>query len=108
MRAVIHIGLAASARLGLVVSLRGLGNQVCWRLPGWVRPLGRPMLAVAGLLWLAAFRKLGGATVANGNFFGRGRRSAAGNGIFRLLRNPMYDSYALALVGLGLRQANAV
>ena len=73
-----------------------------------MRPLGRPLLVTAGLLWLAAFRELGGATVANGNFFGKGRQTPAAGGIFRLLKNPMYDSYALALIGLGLRRANAV
>ena len=103
----VHLALVVPPWAAFLLLLRGLGRQVCWPLPPCVRPFGAPVLAAAGALWVAAFAQLGGATTGNGDLFGHGKRTRVTGGIFRVRRNPMYDSYVLALVGLALRRANA-
>jgi len=66
------------------------------------RTLGLTVVGAAAVLWLAAARQLGGARVLNADAFGAVAASRVVSGPYRLLRNPIYDSYALALVGCGL------
>jgi len=63
-------------------------------------------LVAATALWISAAQQLGPATVANGNFFGRGETSPARLGPYRWLRDPMYDSYALALLSWAFYRGN--
>jgi len=103
-----HLLLIAPGWLAFLVSLPGLDRAVVWPLPRRVRPAGWALLAASAGLWLAAYRQLGPERIANGYFFGRGASQPVSGGIFRWLRNPMYDSYALAFAGSALVSANAV
>jgi protein-S-isoprenylcysteine O-methyltransferase Ste14 len=102
-----HLGLISPPWIWFLALLRDLEQHVRWPLPDRARPLGSALLAAAGLIWLVAFRQLGPARVANGNFFGRAPTAPVAGGIFRWLRDPMYDAYALAFIGAALRRANA-
>ncbi|MHB8614230.1 MAG: methyltransferase [Candidatus Dormibacteraceae bacterium] len=63
------------------------------------RTVGLTLIGAAAGLWLAAARQIGGARVFNADAFGAvpARRIRAGP--YRWLRNPIYDSYAMALAG---------
>ncbi|MGD9893737.1 MAG: methyltransferase [Dehalococcoidia bacterium] len=104
----IHLVTVISLWVCFLALLPGLGRRVRWPLPSLVRPWGVPLLVVAALGWLIAFLQLGGTRTGNGNFFGHGSTEPVCGGIFALLRNPMYDSYVLALVGAALHSGNAV
>ncbi len=103
-----HLALVLPAWGTFLALLLGLGRAVRWPLPQRARPVGTAALAVAALLWLLTFHQLGAARTANGDIFGHDSRPPVRGGPFRFRRNPMYDSYALALVGLALHRANAV
>ena len=66
------------------------------------RTLGLTVVGASALLWLAAARQLGGARVLNGDAFGAVAARRVASGPYRWRRNPIYDSYAMALVGCGL------
>ena len=85
-----------------------MGGHVVWPLPAALRPVGVVLVAAAAVLWLAAFVQLGPTRTANGFFFGRGPAERVDGRLFRWVRNPMYDSYALALVGTAFATANGV
>ena len=104
----LHLALVLPAWGAFLALLPGLGRAIHWPLPRWWRPVGDAVLAVAALLWLLTVRELGAARTANGDIFGHDSRPPTRGGPFRCRRNPMYDSYALALVGLALHRANAV
>ena len=103
----VHLGLVTAAWAAFLLTLIDHGVHVRWTLPHALRPAGLAVLAVSAALWLWAFAQLGVKRLANGNFFGRGPSAAVRGGPFRWLRNPMYDSYALAFVGMGLVTNNA-
>src|SRR5262245_27855131 len=103
----VHLALVTPPWVGFLALLPGLGRHVRWPLPRRLRPLGAAFLAIAVLLWLQAYRQLGAVRVANGDHFGRRPRQRVAGGVFRFLANPMYDSYALGLVGLALLRRNA-
>jgi protein-S-isoprenylcysteine O-methyltransferase Ste14 len=104
----VHLGIVVPLWALFLALVPGLGRYVSWPISGRLRPLGTVLLGAAALLWLLAYRQLGGARTANGNIFGHGSRARVDGGVFRILRNPMYDSYALALAGLALRRGNSV
>jgi protein-S-isoprenylcysteine O-methyltransferase Ste14 len=103
----VHLGLVTAAWAAFVLTLIDHGVHVRWTLPHALHPAGVAVLAVSAALWLWAFAHLGPQRLANGYFFGRGPSAAVRSGPFRWLRNPMYDSYALAFVGVGLVTNNA-
>lgn len=102
-----HLALITPPWALFLLSLAKLDKGNRWRLPAQMRPLGAPVLAAAGLLWAAAFKKLGPARMANGYFFGAADSGPVTDGVFRWLENPVYDSYALALVGQALLRSDA-
>ncbi|MBI4214007.1 MAG: hypothetical protein HY534_06835 [Chloroflexi bacterium] len=104
----VHIALIAPPWLAFLALLRDLNQRARWPLPESMRPLGSFLLVIASGLWFAAFRELGPVRVANGYFFGRGPSERVSGSVFRLRRDPMYDAYALALVGTAFRRANGV
>lgn len=61
--------------------------------------------ALATLLFSLAIREIGWQSLLNGNWFGRGRIARVG--IFRFLKDPMYDSYLLGFIGAALVGGNA-
>ena len=104
----VHLGVVLPFWAWFLALLPGLGRRVCWPVPGRLRSLGAPTVAIAGLLWLLAFKELGAARTGNANLFGHGSPEPVRGGVFRLLANPMYDSYALALLGVALQGGNGV
>lgn len=66
---------------------------------------GYIIFIVATLLFGFAINTIGLQSLANGNFFGRG--IITNSGPFRLLKNPIYDSYFLVFIGLALIGSNA-
>lgn len=103
----VHLALITPPWALFLFSLVKLDRRSRWRLPAQMRPLGTPVLAAAGLLWTLAFKKLGPARMANGYFFGAANSQPVTDGVFHWLENPVYDSYALALVGQALLRADA-
>lgn len=103
----VHLALVLPPWLAFLALLPGLNRHVHWPLPRAGRRYGGLVLALAGVLWVLAYRALGAARTGNGNFFGRAPDAPVDSGLFRLRTNPMYDSYTLALVGLALIRQNA-
>lgn len=103
----VHLAAVTPAWLLFLYLLSNIGRHRGWALPEQLRPAGIFILVIASGLWLWAFTQLGPERTANGNIFGRGPAEPVDKGPFRLLRNPMYDSYLLAFVGLALWKANA-
>ena len=103
----VHLALITPPWALFLLSVAKLNRRARWPLPAMMRSLGVPVLAAAGLLWTAAFKKLGRARMANGYFFGAADSERVSEGVFRWLENPVYDSYALALVGKALLRADA-
>ncbi len=103
-----HLALVTPAWVWCLVLLRRLGQHVRWPLPEMLHLLGLPVLGAGVILFLFAFRELGFAAAANGYFFGRTPKTPVRSGVFRVLKNPIYDSYAIGLAGVALLSANAV
>ncbi|MBS4728293.1 hypothetical protein MSM1_08030 [Mycobacterium sp. SM1] len=66
--------------------------------------IGYTFFSLAILLFVLAIREIGWQSLFNGNWFGRGRISHAG--VFKFVKNPIYDSYLLAFIGAGLAGGN--
>jgi len=60
---------------------------------------------LALLIFGIAIHQLGWQSLLNGNWFGQGQLSHGG--IFRVLKNPIYDSYLLGFIGASLTTGNA-
>jgi len=103
-----HLALVTPAWAWFLVLLRRLGEHVRWPVPEAMHLLGLPVIAAGVILFLLALRELGFAAAANGYFFGRAPKQPVRSRVFRVLKNPMYDSYAIVLAGVALVTANAV
>lgn len=104
----VHLGLVLPAWAVFLALLPGLNRAVRWPLPRSGRRTGGALIAGSAALWLLAYRQLGAARIANGDIFGYADPVEIDAGPFRIARNPVYISYALALTGWGLRRGNGV
>lgn len=102
-----HLAIVLPPWAVFLALLPGAGRDARWPLPRWQRPLGTALLGTAAVLWVLTYRQLGGVRVANGAIFGRGSQERVVGGVFRIRRNPMYDSYVLALLGMAFYRGNA-
>jgi len=102
-----HLVLITPAYVWFVLSLICLEHGVRWPLPWRFRGLGAMLIAGAATVWGLAYRQLGPKRTANGYFFGITDEQPVRAGVFKWLRNPMYDSYVAALAGLALLSGNA-
>jgi protein-S-isoprenylcysteine O-methyltransferase Ste14 len=102
-----HLALIAPPWSAAVVMIVGLPRHPRGALPNRLRPLGWGLAAVAGAVWIDAFRRLGPRRTANGDVFGEGPALPVRSGVYRLLRDPMYDAYALGLAAAALTTGNA-
>ena len=71
-----------------------------WKLVRVYPLLGLLTMGTALCLFILAVRQIGRRALVNGNFFGQPVRRL--NGIYRFIRNPIYWSYVLWFIGLGL------
>ena len=97
----LHLALITPGWLLFVGSLPAVRRDPCLRIRSR-RTLGLTVIGAAAVLWLAAARELGGARVLNADAFGQVAPRRVVSGPYRWRRNPIYDSYALALLGCGL------
>lgn len=67
--------------------------------------IGFLFYSLALLFFVLAIREIGWQSLLNGNWFSR--REAIQSGLFRFIKNPIYDSYFLALAGAALSSSNA-
>jgi len=67
--------------------------------------LGYGLITMSIVMFTFAIREVGSQALVNGNFFGKGKM--VNSGIYRFLKNPIYDSYMLFFVGLGFSFSNA-
>lgn len=67
--------------------------------------IGYVLYTLAILFFGLAMHKIGWKSLLNGNWFGRGK--VARSGIFKYLKNPIYDSYFLAFAGAAFASSNA-
>lgn len=62
------------------------------------------VLTVAVVLFISSIKIIGSGALVNSNFFTPQKKVESG--IYRYLKNPIYDSYALFFLGLGLIYSN--
>lgn len=67
--------------------------------------IGYAFIALAILMFGLAIREIGWSSLFNSNWFGREKISHSR--IFKLLENPIYDSYILIFIGAALAGGNA-
>ena len=82
-----------------LVSLIGLQYSE-FRLDSSYNLLGIGLLLYAGFVLHSALSQIGVQALSNGNFFGRELRKLGG--IYNYMNDPIYHSYVVALLGLGL------
>ena len=66
---------------------------------------GYGLIMMGTVMFTFAVREVGSQALVNGNFFGKGK--IVNSGIYRFLKNPIYDSYVLFFLGLGFSLSNA-
>jgi protein-S-isoprenylcysteine O-methyltransferase Ste14 len=94
---------------GLFLLLQGrLGSQVHWPLAPELKPAGVALGTLGVALLLGTSWQLGLTRTFNGYFFGRGRQEPVSGGVFRWLRNPIYDSFLVLFVAEAFGLGNAV
>ncbi len=86
-----------------ILLLSGLNRRYIVTIPhtGVVGPL---LVLVSSVLFVAAVSKVGTQALLNGNFFKK--VEFINTGVYRYVKNPIYDSYALLFIGLGLTLHN--
>ncbi len=86
-----------------ILLLSGLNRHYTINIPhtGVAGPL---LVLVAIVLFVAAISKIGSQALLNGNFFKKVK--IVNTGVYRYVKNPIYDSYALLFTGLGLTLHN--
>lgn len=97
----LHLALITPPWLLFLASLPGIRTDPRLQFAPR-RMLGAAAVLAAAALWLAAVREIGTARVLNGDAFGTAPPRRIVSGPYRLLRNPIYDSYALALAGVAM------
>lgn len=97
-----HVALISPPWAVAVAMIASTGGSTRLRLPHPLRPLGWCLCALAAVVWVDAFRRMGPRRTANGDFFDRDAPEPVLTGVYRLLRNPMYDAYALGLAAAAL------
>jgi protein-S-isoprenylcysteine O-methyltransferase Ste14 len=101
-----HLVLVVPPWLLFLTRLPGAGSGTRSRLPHAVRPVGWAVWIAGAWLWVQAYGQLGAARTANADIFGRVPRLQLAGGVLGWLRDPMYDAYALGLIGTALASRN--
>ncbi|MBI2588910.1 hypothetical protein HYW35_01740 [Candidatus Saccharibacteria bacterium] len=85
----------------LFVSLNGHYGINFYLLP----IVGYVLLLMAFGVFMMALHEIGVQSLTNGNLFGRGKISH--KGIYKILKDPIYDSYLLWFIGMSFVYGNA-
>lgn len=99
----VHGLVITPAWILFVLLLSGLNRHNTVNIPhtGVAGPF---FVFIAILLFVAAISKIGTQALLNGNFFQK--VEIVNTGMYRYVKNPIYDSYALLFIGLGLTLHN--
>jgi protein-S-isoprenylcysteine O-methyltransferase Ste14 len=68
---------------------------------------GYLLIGIAICLFVASIRQIGSGALINANFFQKQETKPVKSGVYKYLKNPIYDSYFLVFIGLGLALSNA-
>ncbi len=65
------------------------------------------VLAAVGLFALS-IKEIGSGALVNANLFRKNKTKPTLSGVYRYLKNPIYDSYLLLFIGVGFALSNAI
>lgn len=97
-----HQFVIAPAWLVFFVMSTQISTFLVWPLPFNAPELGWLIVIAAIVLFISAIRVLGLQALTNGNLFGVGPKKRVHHGIYRYLNHPIYDSFTLLYIGVGL------
>lgn len=85
---------------GLFVISEFVTSKSDWRLDNTYPVIGYGIMALALSVFILAISEIGYKALSNGNFFGQPTKNL--QGIYRFIPEPIYISYTLWFVGIGL------
>lgn len=85
---------------GVFIISEFLAARSDWRLENSFPLVGYGIMAIALLIFILAMQQIGRHALGNGNFFGKPLRKLGG--IYSVLPEPIYVSYSLWFLGIGL------
>lgn len=85
---------------GLFIISEFVTNKSTWRLENSYPLIGYTIMAVALTIFILAIRQIGYKALSNGNFFGQPWKDL--KGIYKVLPEPIYISYTVWFIGIGL------
>ena len=102
-----HLALTVPPWLATVVMAVRLARHPHGTLPRRLRAPGWGLAVVAAAIWIDAYMRMGPRRTANGDLFDPGPVAPVRTGVYRVLRDPMYDAYALGLAAAALTTGSA-
>lgn len=69
--------------------------------------IGYGLIAIAIGLFVVSTSQIGSGALVNVNFFQKNKTKYVTTGVYKYLKNPIYDSYFLLFIGLGFALSNA-
>lgn len=69
--------------------------------------VGYLLIVVALSLFVMSIKQVGSSALVNANFFQKSKVKPISTGVYKFLKNPIYDSYFLLFIGLGFALSNA-
>jgi len=85
---------------GLFIISEFVTSKSDWRLENSYPVIGYSIMAIALTIFVLAVREIGYKALSNGNFFGQPIRQL--RGIYKYVPEPIYISYSLWFLGIGL------
>ena len=89
--------------IAMVGGLNQAVNIVIPSIPG----IGLVLIIVAASMLGLSIKEVGAQALVNGNFFSKKTTVHSKSGIYKFLRDPIYDGYFVMFIGYGLFYANA-
>lgn len=102
----IHILVIMPFWVLFVVLLSGLNQAYSINISKYPT-FGYSLIVIAMLLFVTSIRQIGYGALVNANFFQKNIGKPVSKGVYKYLKNPIYDSYLLVFIGLGFVLANA-
>jgi len=92
--------------LTFVLLISGLNQAYGIDMPEYPS-VGYLLIVIATSLFVVSIRQIGSGALVNANFFQKSRVKPISTGVYKFLKNPIYDSYSLLFMGLGFALSNA-